>query len=469
IGKTLTAEVVAEQMRVPLYTMSAGDLGSSSNEVDENLGKVMSMVSNWNAVLLLDECDVFLEEPTTADLERNRIVSIFLRTLEYYESILFLTTNRIASMDTAFQSRIHLTLEYPNLDAQARRAIWSTFLNRAASDGVAGKGSDFDEEALSMLSSIDLNGRQIKNTMKMAQLLAMQTGAGLTLGHSVTPIIIATLNRPSKLNAITGRMITDLISLFETVTVDDRVKAVIVTGAGKAFSAGIDLSMDTSNLKDEATGQMRDLGGTLALDMFNCSKPVLVAYNGLSVGIGMTSTLAAAIRIAPRTGAEFGFPFARIGLTMESCSSFFLPRMVGYSNATSLLTTGKRYPADSSVLNGVFAELVDTPKDVLPRAIALAEDIITNVSPMAAYLNRQLIWRNDGSAEGAHLVDSPLLYDMFAGSDHLAFKSSFFNKRKPEFNATLSKDAPRTYPWWKALSVGVLPKARVEAKDNSKL
>ncbi|OAA36314.1 ATPase [Beauveria brongniartii RCEF 3172] len=190
IGKTLTAEVVAEQMRVPLYTMSAGDLGSSSNEVDENLAKVMSMVSNWNAVLLLDECDIFLEERTTADLERNRIVSIFLRTLEYYESILFLTTNRIASMDTAFQSRIHLTLEYPNLDAQARRAIWSTFLNRAASDGMAGKGGDFDEEALSMSSSIDLNGRQIKNTMKMAQLLAMQTGAGLTLGHVKTVLRI---------------------------------------------------------------------------------------------------------------------------------------------------------------------------------------------------------------------------------------------------------------------------------------
>ncbi|EGX89753.1 enoyl-CoA hydratase/isomerase [Cordyceps militaris CM01] len=312
----------------------------------------------------------------------------------------------------------------------------------------------------------------------------------------VTPILIATLNRPKKLNAITGGMITDLIDLFEAVNVDDRVKAVVVTGAGKAFSAGIDLSMDTSGLNDGAVGEMRDPGGTLALAMFNCSKPVIVAYNGLSVGIGMTSTLAAAIRIAPRTGAEFGFPFARIGLTMESCSSFFLPRMVGYSNATYLLTTGKRYPADSSVLSGVFAELVDTPQDVLPRALALAEDIITNVSPMAAYLNRQLIWRNAGSAEGAHLVDSPLLYDMFAGryvslplafllgilrqstfaenclhklSDHLAFKSSFFNKRKPEYSATLAKDAPRTYPWWKELSIRLQPKAKVEDKNNSRL
>lgn len=112
----------------------------------------------------------------------------------------------------------------------------------------------------------------------------------------VTPIIIATLNRPKKLNAITGRMINDLAALFETAHVDDRVKAIIVTGAGKAFSAGIDLSMDTSSLKDEPVGDMRDPGGTLALAMFNCSKPIIVAYNGLSVGIGMTSTLAAAIR-----------------------------------------------------------------------------------------------------------------------------------------------------------------------------
>ncbi|OAA78729.1 ATPase, AAA-type, core [Akanthomyces lecanii RCEF 1005] len=189
IGKTLTAEVVAEQMRVPLYTMSAGDLGSSSDDVDENLSKLMSMVSNWNAVLLLDECDVFLEERTAADLERNRIVSIFLRTLEYYEGILFLTTNRIANMDAAFQSRIHLTLEYPNLDAMARHAIWTTFLDRATGDDGSGKG-DIDENALSTLSAIDLNGRQIKNIMKMSQLLAMQTGSSLSFEHVKTVLRI---------------------------------------------------------------------------------------------------------------------------------------------------------------------------------------------------------------------------------------------------------------------------------------
>lgn len=98
---------------------------------------------------------------------------------------------------------------------------------------------------------------------------------------------------------------------------------------------------------------------------------------------------------------------------MESASSFFLPRMVGYSNATYLLATGKRYPAHSPVLHGVFAELLPEPTDILPRAVELAQDILSNVSTMAVHLNRQLIWRNAGSAEGAHLVDSPLLYDMF--------------------------------------------------------
>lgn len=159
---------------------------------------------------------------------------------------------------------------------------------------------------------------------------------------------------------------------------------------------------------------------------------------------------------------------------MESCSSFFLPRMVGYSNATYLLTTGKRYPAPSPVLQGIFAEIVPTAKDVLPRAIEIAEDILQNVSTMAAHLNRQLIWRNPESAEKAHLVDSPLLYDMFAGKyvslthnnaiecgeltnwfdrDHLEFKRAFFDKSGPVFTDVLSKDAPRTYPWWTTLSV----------------
>lgn len=247
----------------------------------------------------------------------------------------------------------------------------------------------------------------------------------------VTAIQIVTLNRPEKLNAITDEMINTLADLWTTYDVDDRVKVIILTGAGnRAFSAGIDLTLDVSGEKNRPVRDLRDPGGTLALAMFNCSKTIIVAYNGLSVGIGMTSTLAAAIRYVPsqmkysqsssRTSiasvkSEFGFPFARIGLTMESCSSFFLPRMVGYSNATYLLATGKRYPADANVLNGIFAELLPEPEQVLPRAIEIAEDIVKNVSTMAIHLNRQMIWRNASSAEAAHLMDSPLLMDMFGG------------------------------------------------------
>ncbi|KAJ5217915.1 uncharacterized protein N7498_000014 [Penicillium cinerascens] len=267
-----------------------------------------------------------------------------------------------------------------------------------------------------------------------------------------TPIQIVKFNRPKKLNSITEDMIDTLQGFFTTVNLDDEVKVIILTGTGKTFSAGIDLNMDLSHGRQVPANELRDPGGTLALSMFNCSKPIIVAYNGLAVGIGMTSTLAAAIRIASED-SEFGFPFARIGLTMESCSSFFLPRMVGYSNATYLLATGKRFPAKSSVLHGVFAEIVPTAKDVLPRAIEIAEDILRNVSTMAIHLNRQLIWRNPGSAEKAHLVDSPVLYDMFAGKDHLEFKKAFFNKSAPIFTDVLSKNPPRTYPWWTTLSV----------------
>ncbi|KAB8221002.1 ClpP/crotonase-like domain-containing protein [Aspergillus novoparasiticus] len=232
------------------------------------------------------------------------------------------------------------------------------------------------------------------------------------------------LNRPDKLNAITGSMIDALIAFFTTVDVDGRVKVVILTGSGRAFSAGIHLRQDYSQEKNKLRpSKMRDPGGTLAPAMFNCSKPITVAYNGIAVGIGMTSTLAAAIRIAPRN-SEFGFSFSRIGLTMESSSSFFLSRMVGCSNATYLLATGKRYPAHSPVLQGIFAELVPEPEDVLPRAFELAQDILSYVSAMAIHLNRQLIWRNPGSAEGAHL------------------------------------DAPRTYPWWNELSVKTRPTAQ---------
>src|SRR5271156_6610940 len=132
VGKTLTAESVAENMRVPLYMMSAGDLGLDPAGIEESLNTILDMVAKWNAVLLLDEADVFLEARSTSDLERNKLVSIFLRVLEYYEGILFLTTNRISNIDDAFHSRIHVSMQYPPLTAASRRHIWNTFMSKTS-------------------------------------------------------------------------------------------------------------------------------------------------------------------------------------------------------------------------------------------------------------------------------------------------------------------------------------------------
>ncbi|KAL2067513.1 hypothetical protein VTL71DRAFT_1938 [Oculimacula yallundae] len=179
IGKTLTAESVAENMKVPLYMMSAGDLGIKSSEVEASLTTILEMVAKWNAVLLLDECDVFLEARSAHDLERNKIVSIFLRTLEYYEGILFLTTNRVKNMDPAFQSRIHISMEYPGLDKKSRMQVWKNFLARGIEHEIA-------EEEVDKLAEVEINGRQIKNVLKTGQLLASHQGARLRFEHLKT-------------------------------------------------------------------------------------------------------------------------------------------------------------------------------------------------------------------------------------------------------------------------------------------
>jgi len=185
VGKTLTAEAVAENLRVPLHTISSGDLGSSPWEVEYGLTRILDLVARWNAILLLDECDVFLEARSTHDLERNKVVSIFLRTLEYYEGILFMTTNRADNIDAAFQSRIHVSLEYPNLNADSRRQIWRNFVAASAAGTIAIQDKDIDD-----LAMLELNGRQIKNILKTAQLLASRKKSPLTRDYIDTVLAI---------------------------------------------------------------------------------------------------------------------------------------------------------------------------------------------------------------------------------------------------------------------------------------
>lgn len=153
-------------MHAPLFMMSAGDLGLTPNQVESELTTILEMISKWNAVLLLDECDVFLEARSTHDLERNKLVSIFLRVLEYYEGLLFLTTNRVDNIDQAFQSRIHVSLAYPDLTPESRMSIWVAFLDRLGARG------EWSQEELQELARQELNGRQIKNVLKSAALLA---------------------------------------------------------------------------------------------------------------------------------------------------------------------------------------------------------------------------------------------------------------------------------------------------------
>ncbi|KAK2935430.1 AAA ATPase domain [Fusarium oxysporum f. sp. vasinfectum] len=183
-GKTLTAESVSEIMQKPLYNMSAAELGDVAQEVEQKLDCALELSTRWGAVLLLDECDVFLERRTTSDIKRNKLVSIFLRLLEYFEGVMFLTTNRVSAFDPAFESRIHLTIHYPNLDYTSRLHIWRTFVN------IGTDGNSLSEDELDELAGVELNGRQIKNVVKTARLLATHERTQLAMGHISTVLRI---------------------------------------------------------------------------------------------------------------------------------------------------------------------------------------------------------------------------------------------------------------------------------------
>ncbi|CAD6568114.1 MAG: hypothetical protein ASARMPRED_001413 [Alectoria sarmentosa] len=176
-GKTLTAESVAEEMRQPLYLMSASELGETAAEFEESLEQVLELTSKWNAILLLDECDMFLEARSTADIRRNRLVSVFLRQLEYYRGVMFLTSNRINDFDTAFESRIHLTIHYPPLDIPSKLHVWKTLVRMGDLE------SRLSDQDLETLAKIEVNGRQIRNIIKTARLLSKQEKAPLAMEH----------------------------------------------------------------------------------------------------------------------------------------------------------------------------------------------------------------------------------------------------------------------------------------------
>jgi len=269
-------------------------------------------------------------------------------------------------------------------------------------------------------------------------------------------VLTITLNRPDKLNAFTRRMRDELIETFGHADNDDGVRAIIVTGAGRAFCAGADLSAGTSTfdyakrvnageLRDE---ERRDGGGRVSLKIFASKKPVIAAINGAAVGVGVTMTLPMDIRIASTT-ARFGFVFTRRGIVPEACSSWFLPKVVGLQRAAEWLYTGRVFDAAEALAGGLVARVVP-PEELLPAATALAREIADNTSAVSVALSRQMLWRMAGADHPmeAHKVDSRGIYAMGASPDVAEGIAAFKEKRPPRFTMKASTDMPDFYPWW---------------------
>ncbi len=268
-------------------------------------------------------------------------------------------------------------------------------------------------------------------------------------------IACVTLHRPDKLNAFTSRMLAELLDALDRIDADDAVRAVIVTGAGRGFCAGADLSAGPgtfdSNQRGSAVGieGMRDGGGRLTLRIFECLKPVIAAINGPAVGVGITMTLPMDIRIASES-ARFGFVFARRGLVPEACSSWFLPRVVGISKACEWVFSGRVYPIGEGLAAGLVRS-VHPADELLAAAREIGREIAENTAPVSVALSRQMLWKMLGADHPmeAHKVDSRGIRALGRSPDAREGVASFLEKREPHFRMAPSRDLPDFVPWWR--------------------
>ena len=269
-------------------------------------------------------------------------------------------------------------------------------------------------------------------------------------------LALITLNRPDHLNAFTPVMREEFIRIIEEADQDDAVRVIVVTGAGKAFCAGADLSSGGSTFdrtdqegRPISISRHRDGGGRTVLAIFNCRKPVIAAINGPAVGVGITMTLAMDMRVAAAE-AKIGFVFTRRGVVPEACSSWFLPRIVGISKAAELVYTGRVFRAQDEAHSGLF-NYVLPQAEVLPKALSLAREIAENTAPVSVALSKAMLWHGLGETDpqSAHLIDSRCFY--WAGRQKDAYEGvqSFLEKRPPRFSLKVSADLPDFYPWWK--------------------
>jgi enoyl-CoA hydratase/carnithine racemase len=272
-------------------------------------------------------------------------------------------------------------------------------------------------------------------------------------------VVTLTLNRPDKLNAYTATMGLEIEDAFRRADEDDSVRAIVVTGAGRAFCAGADVSSG-ANAFDINSGQSTSIGGGAQRErrgsgggfmgaIFDCRKPSIVAFNGPAVGVGLTLTLPMDIRIAA-AGAKMGFIFARRGLVPEAASAWFLPQLVGLAQSLKWCITGEMFKSEDAFAAGLVSEVLPADQ-VLARAKAIAKEIAEETSPVSVALTRQMLWRMGNATDYREIlkVDGPLIAQLGASPDVREGVTAFLEKRKPNFPSKVSKDMPPAYPWWK--------------------
>jgi enoyl-CoA hydratase/carnithine racemase len=269
-------------------------------------------------------------------------------------------------------------------------------------------------------------------------------------------VLTVTLNRPDKLNAYTAVMGAELADAFRRADADDAVRVVIVTGAGRGFCAGADISGGANAFDSGAEGSVafaapgrpRQTGGGFIEAIFDCRKPSIAAINGAAVGVGLTLTLPMDIRLASE-GAKLGFVFARRGLVPEAGSAWFLPRLVGLPQALRWCLTGAMIGPEEAFAAGLLAE-VAAPGDLLDRARSIAREIADNTAPVSVALARQMLWRFAGADDPSALlkVDGVLSMQLGSGPDVKEGVAAFLEKRAPAFPGKVSSDMPPAYPWW---------------------
>jgi enoyl-CoA hydratase/carnithine racemase len=272
-------------------------------------------------------------------------------------------------------------------------------------------------------------------------------------------VLTITLNRPEKFNAYTATMGLEIEDAFRRADLDDDVRVIIVTGAGRGFCGGADISSGADAFNTSAEGSVafatnatkdrpRGQGGGFVEAIYSCRKPSIAALNGAAVGVGITLTLPMDIRLSV-PGAKIGFVFARRGLVPEAGSAWFLPRLVGLPQALRWCLSGRLITAEEALAGGLVSEIV-APEALLARAREIALEIAENTAPVSIALTRQMLWRFAGEPDPTSLlkIDGGFAFELGQGPDVREGVAAFLEKRPPNFTGKVSTDMPSNYPWW---------------------